>query len=92
MITGLPHIKPRSLRHFFAALAVQAGANMEVLQKAMGHSDIRLTLDTYGGLFGDNLDALAKVWIVPPPRAFSPQMVPFPRCTFLRKLQISNKL
>ena len=33
MITGLPHIKPRSLRHFFAALAVQPGANMEVLQK-----------------------------------------------------------
>ena len=25
----------------------------------MGHSDIRLTLDTYGGLFGDDLDALA---------------------------------
>ena len=26
----------------------------------MGHSDIRLTLDTYGGLFGDDLDALAQ--------------------------------
>jgi len=25
----------------------------------MGHSDIRLTWDTYGGLFGDDLDALA---------------------------------
>ena len=43
----------------YAALAVQAGANVKVLQKAMGHSDIRLTLDTYGGLFGDDLDALA---------------------------------
>ena len=26
----------------------------------MGHSDIRLTLDTYGGLFGDDLEALAE--------------------------------
>jgi integrase len=53
-------ITPHSLRHTYAALAVQAGANVKVLQKAMGHSDIRLTLDTYGGLFGDDLDALAQ--------------------------------
>jgi len=33
---------------------------VKVLQKAMGHSDIRLTLDTYGGLFGDDPDALAE--------------------------------
>ncbi len=57
---GLTGIKPHSLRHTYAALAVQAGANVKVLQKAMGHSDIRLTLDTYGGLFGDDLDALAQ--------------------------------
>ena len=57
---GLTGIKPHSLRHTYAALAVQAGANVKVLQKAMGHSDIRLTLDTYGGLFGDDLDALAE--------------------------------
>lgn len=57
---GLTGITPHSLRHTYAALAVQAGANVKVLQKAMGHSDIRLTLDTYGGLFGDDLDALAQ--------------------------------
>lgn len=57
---GLTDITPHSLRHTYAALAVQAGANVKVLQKAMGHSDIRLTLDTYGGLFGDDLDALAQ--------------------------------
>jgi hypothetical protein len=45
--------------HVAAVIAVQAGANVKVLQRAMGHSDIRLTLDTYGGLFGDDLDALA---------------------------------
>jgi integrase len=54
-LTGLT---PHGLRHTYAALAVQSGANPKVLQEAMGHSDIRLTLDTYGGLFGDDLDAL----------------------------------
>lgn len=57
---GLQGITPHALRHTYAALAVQAGANPKVLQAAMGHSDIRLTLDTYGGLFGDDLDALAQ--------------------------------
>ena len=57
--SGLIKVTPHALRHTYAALAVQAGANPKVLQSAMGHSDIRLTLDTYGGLFGDDLDALA---------------------------------
>lgn len=57
---GIAGLTPHALRHTYAALAVQAGANPKVLQAAMGHSDIRLTLDTYGGLFGDDLDALAK--------------------------------
>jgi len=37
---------------------VQAGANPKALQSARGHSDIRLTLDTYGGLFDEDMDAL----------------------------------
>lgn len=57
--SGLSGLTPHGLRHTYAALAVQAGANPKVLQEAMGHSDIRLTLDTYGGLFGDDLDSLA---------------------------------
>lgn len=56
---GLEGLTPHGLRHTYAALAVQAGANPKILQVAMGHSDIRLTLDTYGGLFGDDLDGLA---------------------------------
>lgn len=56
---GLEGLTPHGLRHTYAALAVQAGANPKILQKAMGHSDIRLTLDTYGGLFSDDLDSLA---------------------------------
>lgn len=58
--SGLDGLTPHGLRHTYAALAVKAGANPKVLQVAMGHSDIRLTLDTYGGLFGDDLDSLAE--------------------------------
>lgn len=56
----LEGFKPHGLRHTYAALAVQSGANPKVLQATLGHSDIRLTLDTYGGLFGDDLDSLAE--------------------------------
>ncbi len=48
------------LRHTYAALSVQAGVNPKTLQKAMGHSDIRLTMDIYGGIFEGDLDVLSK--------------------------------
>lgn len=47
-------------RHTYAALSVQAGVNPKTLQKAMGHSDIRLTMDIYGGIFDDDLDGLSS--------------------------------
>jgi integrase len=57
---GLVGLTPHGLRHTYAVLAIQSGVNPKVLQSAMGHSDIRLTLDTYGGFFGDDLDALGQ--------------------------------
>ncbi len=57
---GLDGLTPYGLRHTYAALAIQAGANVKIIQKAMGHSDIRLTLETYGGLFPDDMDGLAE--------------------------------
>ena len=56
---NLEPLTPHDLRHTFAALAVKAGANVKVLQTVMGHTDIRLTLDTYGGLYEDDLNSLA---------------------------------
>lgn len=40
-----------SLRHFYASMQIALGANQKELQEAMGHEDIRTTLDTYGHLF-----------------------------------------
>lgn len=57
---GLTDITPHGLRHTYASLAIQAGANPKVLQSVLGHTDIRLTLDTYGHLYDDDLDQLAE--------------------------------
>lgn len=57
---GVEDFTIHGLRHTYAALAVQAGVNPKTLQKAMGHSDIRLTMDIYGGIFDDDLDGLSN--------------------------------
>jgi hypothetical protein len=41
------------------ALAVAAGANVEAVQRTLGHASAAMTLDVYAGLFGDDLDAVA---------------------------------
>ncbi|SUD48237.1 Site-specific recombinase XerD [Nocardia otitidiscaviarum] len=39
--------------------AIGAGANIEVVQRMLGHKTPKLTLDPYGHLFSDDLDAVA---------------------------------
>lgn len=46
------------MRHTFASLAVQSGANIKALQNAMGHKSASVTLDIYSHLFDDDLEAL----------------------------------
>lgn len=47
------------LRHTCASLAISAGANVKVAQRLLGHKTAVLTLDRYGHLFPDDLDAVA---------------------------------
>lgn len=49
------------LRHTAASLAIRAGANVLTVAKLLGHAKPSITLNTYAGLFGDELEALAKV-------------------------------
>ncbi|MFC6083688.1 tyrosine-type recombinase/integrase [Sphaerisporangium aureirubrum] len=44
---GLPPIRLHDLRHGAASLALQAGADLKVIQDQLGHSSIVLTADTY---------------------------------------------
>jgi integrase len=52
-------ITPRDLRHTCASLAVSAGVNVLALQRMLGHTSAKVTLDIYADLFDDDLDAVA---------------------------------
>lgn len=56
---GFPDLTPHQLRHTFASLAIRAGANVKALQQAMGHSSAKMTLDTYGEWFPDEVQSLS---------------------------------
>ena len=50
---GLAGIRPHDFRRTFIALHVEAGTHPKLVQSRVGHSDIRLTMDTYGKLAGE---------------------------------------
>jgi integrase len=56
---GAQAITPHDLRHTCASLAVAAGVNVLALQRMLGHTSAKMTLDTYADLFDDDLDAVA---------------------------------
>lgn len=56
---GLDGLTPHELRHTAASLAIAAGASIKAVQAMLGHASATLTLDRYGHLFGDELDAVA---------------------------------
>lgn len=47
---GLPDIRLHDLRHSHASLLLEAGVHPKKVQERLGHSSIRLTLDTYSHL------------------------------------------
>ncbi|MGZ5328341.1 MAG: hypothetical protein ACXWFU_08265, partial [Actinomycetota bacterium] len=40
--------------------AITAGANVKTVQQQLGHASATLTLDRYGHLYGDELEALSS--------------------------------
>ena len=57
---GLDAMRFHDLRHTFAALCIEAGTDPKTLQSMMGHSSIRVTLDTYGHLYQTAYDRAAR--------------------------------
>ncbi len=47
---GLPHVRVHDLRHTTASVLLEAGTHPKIVQDLLGHSTIRLTLDTYSHL------------------------------------------
>jgi integrase len=56
---GLDGFVPHELRHTAAAIAIASGATIKGVQAMLGHKSAAMTLDRYGHLFGDELDAVA---------------------------------
>src|SRR5271165_4744475 len=56
---GREKLRVRDLRHTYASLSRRAGADLRLLQKAMGHASITVTAHTYADLFDDELDDIA---------------------------------
>src|SRR3954452_18533106 len=50
---------PTSFRHTAASLAIASGASAKGVQSMLGHASAQMTLDRYGHLFPDELDAVA---------------------------------
>jgi integrase len=44
---GLVGMRPHDLRHAFATMLVQSGANIRVISDVLGHSKISFTMQTY---------------------------------------------
>jgi integrase len=56
---GREGLRVHDLRHTVASLSRRAGADLRLLQKAMGHASIAVTAHTYADLFDDELDNIA---------------------------------
>ena len=54
-----PHLRIHDLRHTYASLLAQAGATLQLIGKAMGHSTPVMT-NRYAHLISDNLKELAE--------------------------------
>lgn len=61
-VDGCEGVRLHDLRHTCASLAIKSGANIKVVQKLLGHKSAVLTLDRYGHLFPDDLDAVADAF------------------------------
>jgi integrase len=44
---GLPRVRFHDLRHSYASIALSRGIHPKVVQEALGHSTIAVTMDTY---------------------------------------------
>ena len=60
--TGVTYRKPHTLRHTDAYLLIQNGESIAYVRDQLGHSSIKITVDTYGHLApGGNKAAVDKL-------------------------------
>lgn len=58
--SGMPEgLLVHDLRDTAASLMIASGASIKAVQRALGHASAKMTLDTYGSLFEEDLEDLA---------------------------------
>ena len=57
---GLPHLTQHGLRHQFATAAREAGIEMDIISKNLGHASVATTLDIYAHLTSNVMEEAAK--------------------------------
>ncbi len=66
---GLPKIRYDDLRHTHASLPIAEGKHRKQIAERLGHSSIKLTMDTYGHLFPgsdrESAEAMDKLFGAP---------------------------
>ena len=55
-----PGLRWHDLRHTCASLLIREGASVKAVQRQLGHATASITLDTYGHLYDDEVEALAE--------------------------------
>jgi hypothetical protein len=55
-----PSLRWYDLRHTCASLLIREGASVKAVQRQLGRATASITLDTYGHLYGDEVEALAE--------------------------------
>ena len=59
-LAGLPHMRIHDFRHSHVALLVELGENPLLIANRLGHSDIKMTLNTYAHLYPNKQKELAQ--------------------------------
>jgi integrase len=58
--SGIGQLRIHDLRGTAASLMISSGANIKAVQRQLGHASAAMTLDLYGHLYEDDLDALSE--------------------------------
>ena len=57
---GVPHLTPHGLRHQYATATREAGIEMDIISKNMGHASVAITADIYAHLASAVMEEAAK--------------------------------
>lgn len=58
---GVPYKGQHAFRHTFATNCYNRGADVKILSKILGHSDVSVTFNVYVHLFGDGLEEMRGI-------------------------------